>query len=198
MNTDSESKPERLPLPSPRSPESVDKRVLEFARDHAPRAGHRNTRTWWAGGMATACVAMVAVFIAAPEQPIMEERARDMATAQEEREPLAMEAAPRAALSAEASAAVGVKRIEANKAAERNAPAADAQIETEVAGDFILDFGGSIEPQRAHVAKLLELHELWSQGEKEAAQANWNAFIDDCGDCEFPASVEDAFETYLE
>ncbi len=58
----------KLPLPSPRSPAELDERIINAARERAPRPRPRR-QPWWMAGAATACVLVVAVMLVRPQQP---------------------------------------------------------------------------------------------------------------------------------
>jgi len=58
----------KLPLPQPRSPNHLDERILGYARDRVPER-RRISRPAWIGGLATAGVLVVALFITQPEAP---------------------------------------------------------------------------------------------------------------------------------
>ncbi len=58
----------KLHLPSPRSPAELDGRIINAARERAPRPRSQR-HPWWMAGAATACVLVVAVLLVKPQQP---------------------------------------------------------------------------------------------------------------------------------
>ncbi len=60
--------PGKLPLPTPRSPRALDDRILEVAREYAPKSRPRR-QPWWMAGAATASVLVIAVMLVQPQRP---------------------------------------------------------------------------------------------------------------------------------
>jgi len=176
-----------LNLPSPRSPEELDRRILDYARSRAP-ARRPHLRPWFAGGLATATVLVLAVYItetairptAGPEPEEAVEGATPMATPmtaepagfadQDELSPSRQRAERRLGEAAELS----MQKLA--QAPERDSTQSRRQ---------------------DTVQQLPVLAHLLEQDQGEEARARWQALLEQCPGCELPADLEEALQRYL-
>jgi hypothetical protein len=157
-------------LPSPRSPQHLDTKILARARASAPR---KRDRGWpvWGGGLATAAVLVTAVYLTQltapePDRPQLEDFSAD--------------GEPRM----QAPAATHMKR-------ELAQPREMADYASKIAAEPVEEAAGGAAPVDLHEA-LEQLRQLVSQGELEQARERYAELRASCGDCELPATLDEA------
>ncbi|RLQ22023.1 hypothetical protein DWB85_08770 [Seongchinamella sediminis] len=177
-----------MPLPSPRSPRELDERILARARAAAPQQ-HRRGPLAWAGGLATAAVLVVAVYLlrlsdtatltpAPASDPVQEEEAAG-APATAEIAPAANQADPQQKLKMSAARPAADFAAQA-PAAER----AEAAAAAPAAGDET--------PGPDINAELLRLQALEAAGKREQALREYAELRRRCADCALPQTLEQA------
>lgn len=189
---------DKLPLPSPRSPQELDQRIMAHARASAPTANRAGPLVW-GGGLATAAILVVAVYLtnltatndpAAPAQaPAVKEA---LILHDEAVSPAPEEVRPRANSGAEESYALDHADTDAVQAPiaaakTRTAPAtvmAARPIKAEADGPAM---GPAISTRLARIRAVLQ------QGKEEQARLEYAELRDSC-DCGLPQSLEQALE----
>ena len=177
-------------LPSPRSPAHLDGKILAHARANAPvKASH--WRPMWGGGLATAAVLVVAVYLT-------------QVTELEQADPVidAVPAAKQAKMQAPAPSSVTrevaspreidsyAEQFEADAAEEAPAMAAMADSPAgaaraspaELASDAAIDLDVALE----------KLRQLVDQGELEQAREEYAKLRQSCPGCDLPETLEEA------
>ena len=200
-----------LPLPSPRSPQDLDQRILAYARDNTPRSRPLLRPTWMAGA-ATACVLVVALLVGGPQQQApMESEARKSESVSEAPLPVTPAAAPTAqqAAGAQAEAAAPAASARAYKLAgdrdtrndsELSQAAADAGLQDmpaaqEESADMISGPQPGAEPQWL-AARIHEIALQLENGDQQAAREAYHALRQQCPDCQLPETLEEALAAY--
>lgn len=201
-----------LPLPSPRSPDDLDQRILAYARDKAPRS-RPLLRPAWMAGAATACVLVVALLVGGPQQPApIDTETRKYESVSETPVPAPPAAAPTAQQAAgaqpEAMAPAASARAAHKLASDRDtgndgAPtraAADAGLRDipaaqEEAADMINDPQPAGEPQWL-AARIHEIALQLETGDQQAARDAYHALRQQCRDCQLPETLEEALAAY--
>lgn len=186
---------DRNTLPSPRSPQRLDDKILAHARENAPdRTG--SWRPAWTGGLATAAILVVAVYLTqltnvdqpAPlpnSIPVTEEAAAPAAAAMKMQRAKPAQSADYA-VERETAEAAGQARESslasdaADTAYSARAPQPEAKPKKTVTQDLS--------------AELTRLRELLASGELEQAQAEYEALRKSCPDCMLPLTLEQALD----
>ena len=197
---------EHIPLPSPRSTQELDEKILAYARDNAPRQRrHRPAR--WVAGLATAGIVAVAVLIALPQRPTPQ-----LARQVEERSSIAENQVIAPVASMKMSSPEPREDISALEeyAGERAPAAARALPATPVAdsdAESLNDASAASEMTAAGAAAKMDkeqLHEqlelcaeLLATGREQQARASYQALREQCPACELPESLEEAVEQEL-
>ena len=206
----------KLPLPSPRSSDELDERILRAARERAPASGSQR-QPWWLAGAATASVLVIAVTMSLNESPSFDASeesatvtaARASAPAQkmkrERSETLEMSASMEMSDQAAAQPAAARMGIASDSLAEEavseyalapanSAPAPEAQIARKSA-QAAPELNPTNTP-RGLPEQLQVLSDLVRQGEQEQAQINYEALKKSCRDCDLPEKLEQAIAKY--
>lgn len=203
-----------LPLPSPRPDRALDDRILDYARDHAPRPPAPAPGRWVAG-LATAGIVAVALLIALPRQPakqaVEQEASPGVAAspapglpaaarlAESDRLPVAkMQASPTKETAAEPGREAGASgRLQ-------GAPAADSDLAgaaREAAEESVAAAAPAAPPAeqvtaRALAQDLQHCADLLRSGHDREARAAYQSLRDACAHCELPDTLEQALERY--
>jgi hypothetical protein len=201
-----------LPLPSPRSPDGLDQRILAYARDNAPRS-RPLLRPAWMTGAATACVLVVALLVGGPQQQApLESEARKSEAVGEAPLPATPAAAPTAQRAGgaqlEATAPAASARAAHKLAGDRDTrnyselsqAAADAGLQDlpaaqEEAADMPSDPQPVGEPQWL-AARIHEIALQLENGNQQAARDAYRALRQQCPDCQLPETLEEALAAY--
>lgn len=213
-----ETREGQLPLPSPRSPRKLDEKILAHARANAPQK-RASLSKGWTGGMATAAVLVVTVYLTAvtetnspPERP---------APAMLEEQGITAGASAPAAKQARAKRKLEIgAAYDSLKAAPRE-DAADLHDADSLEGAYSVKGANSFEKEelqmesaaamasirapepKASAAKsatrnlqgtLAHLLELVDQGKTEQARREYEELLNACGECSLPDTLEQAME----
>ena len=201
-----------MPLPSPRSTQELDEKILAYARDNAPRQ-RRHQPARWVAGLATAGIVAVAVLIALPQRPTpqlarqVEERdsisenqvivpvaSMKMSGPEPGKEISALEEyADEPAPAAAAARALPATPVAASEAEPLNDTSAASELA--VAG-AAAKAASNMDKEQLH--QQLELcAELLETGREAQARASYRALREQCPACELPESLEEAIEQEL-
>ncbi len=210
----------KLPLPSPRSPQQLDDKILAYARGNAPeRKFFRQPR--WIAGLATASIVALALFITKPQR--LEPDFRTPAPSLQENLPLDADraekakrelAAPAATMKMSRSTGQAARMDKYKNLADESLPeqeiAADAMAEAVEADEERIH--GATQPleltlSAAELKKFTseELHDklqlyadMVKKGDEERARAAYQQLRKSCPDCALPDTLAQAFVTLLE
>ena len=168
----------KLPLPSPRSPSGLDKKILAYAKQQLPEK-----RTYrpalWLSGLATASVVAIAVIIAIPEQPRVSAPTAD---------------SPRTAVNESADMEIMVQRRARKQSVPMAASAAlYAEDDMAVAAAATMPI---LDSTTIH-QQLREMAALVKRGESKQAALDYQKLKELCPHCDLPTTVEEAIEKYL-
>ncbi len=196
MNDSDRPEQEQLPLPKPRSPAELDRKILAYASAQAPRR-RRVLQPWFTGGLATAALLVVAVLIIPTEQPGRESSPAGLAT--ERLEADARSASPASEPAAGAAPTLpdrdyrarseSARMISADQALEKQRP----QREELRAGAAAP--GATTDRERVLQA-LPGLARLMEQGEAGRAQQAWDELLSRCPDCDLPRQLTEALAQF--
>jgi hypothetical protein len=189
----------KLPLPSPRSPRELDEKILAHARARAPQRKPALSMGML-GGLATACMIVVAVFITVPQQspqaPVTEpspaRSQADMAVSSaigKVEEVKEMPAAPSARMKMARSAGAVRLDMEAQKPLPEMALSADSAVMADEAIAFADD---PLKEELSRLAALLE------DGNIEQAREAYQKLRGDCPACNLPETLEQALQDMRE
>ncbi len=173
-------------LPSPRSPEHLDNRILAHARANAPTR-NSHWRPIWGGGLATAAVLVVAVYLTQMAE-------LEQADPVLEAVPVAREASklPPSPSGMEREITVYAEDL-ATDAAEEALPMAamaDSAAVTASAKPKKLASGATTDLDLEQALDGLRL--LVDQGELEQAQEAYAQLREACSDCDLPETLKEA------
>jgi len=166
----------KMPLPSPRSPAELDEKILAHAKRQAPERKFK-LRPIWLSGLVTASVVAVAVLIAIPQQP--EPRVYESEAAPERRRSDMPVSAP---MSLE-------KKMTSR---DTMGITADYALRESAAAPAVEQLDDSTLQSR-----LLQLSRILENGDSKQAEAAYEQLKFSCGDCELPATLEEAITKYL-
>ena len=201
----------KLPLPSPRSPDDLDQRILAYARDNTPRSRPLLRPTWMAGA-ATACVLVVALLVGGPQRQVpMESEARKSESVSEVPSPAAAPAPQRVDSAAPEAAAPAVSARAARKIASDRDAMNDSEFSRAAADAGLQDMPTTQEesaykssgPQPAMeppwlAARIHEIARQLEDGDLQAAQEAYHALQQQCPECQLPETLEEALAAYPE
>lgn len=190
---------DKLPLPSPGSPRELDEKILAHARANAP-AGKRAGPLAWGGGLATASILVVAVYLTNltgsndPAAPARVPAAEEVSLQPENAPaaPAAMKMQARSRASDEASLAADYADTIEDLTAETEAseghaaalPANHLKAEADTA---------AIEPLIRD--RLEQFRAMLQRGQEEQARLEYAALRDSC-DCKLPQTLEQALARF--
>ena len=184
----------KIPLPSPRSPAELDKKILAYAQQRLPEKKHYRPPLWLSG-LATASVVVVAVLIAMPNQA-----------------PSIMPGEEPPAVST-SMAKTKTSAADQNSFLERSAASADMKLMASPAArkkSYDAAAGAMYEEQEIAVTEttssldsdgikeqLQPLAAMLKNGDSEKAMQDYREIIKLCPDCDLPPTLEEAIEKYL-
>jgi hypothetical protein len=202
----------KLPLPSPRSSDELDERILRAAREQAP-ISRPQRQPWWLAGAATASVLVIAVTMTwtelAPFNASEENAAASAAKASIQVNKLKRESSEMAEMDASMEMS---DQAAAKPAAARMGLSSDAMNEEMISEKALAptvrapevreSAQAAAELQRPTspptlIEQLQMLSELVRQGEEEKAQIDYEALKKACPDCDLPEKLDQAIAKYL-
>jgi len=210
----------KLPLPSPRSPQQLDDKILAYARDNAPEK-KSFLQPRWVAGLATASVVALALFITEPQQqtpnfstpaPVLEEDMSPGAVRTESVKAKPKAPAARMKMSRSTGQAARLDKYEmlADEPLLEQESAADAMAAGAVADEDItsnsaqpLELATTAREMKKFTSeelrdKVQHYADLVEQGEGEQARADYQQLRLACPDCPLPDTLAQAIATLLE
>lgn len=187
-----------LPLPSPRSPRELDEKILAHARAKTP-AKSRSPRIAWAGGVATASVLVVAVYLgnmAGPGQDLIMPNGQAV---MEEESFTDTEALPLPKASRKLSAEMST--VEPAALPARSAAVHSATTEEREKGmtatkresmDFSREQSMATTTEQDTLEALQQLRDLFERGEVQQARTAYAKLKVSCEQCDLPETLEQA------
>lgn len=182
----------QLPLPTPRSPQELDERILAHARAKAPEKRSVHT-AGWLGGMATTAVLVVAIYLTNITET--NQGLTPAAPAVQKEESESAEAAATMARPARAKLKAGAE-FDALGAA----PAEQDELRKAPAAEMAQDNASFQAMKRADdtapnlQGTLRHLQALLMRGEKERAHREYQELRNACSECGLPNALEEALE----
>jgi len=185
----------KMPLPSPRSPQSLDKTILDYAQKNVPAKKSSFGKPLWISGLATASIIGIAVIISQPKHtsytPQAETAAFSTGLAHDE-------AAPPRPTSKIARAersmpeSLATQKLQSHTLQAMSAPL--VRVEAQLS-DADASAASSIELNTDEVKiQLQELSALLDKGESIRAEAAYAALKQRCSNCELPDTLAAALE----
>jgi hypothetical protein len=210
----------KLPLPSPRSPQQLDDKILAYARDNAPEKKSFLPPRWVAG-LATASVVVLALFITEPQQqtpqfreltPTLDENLPSDAASSEKakRKPAAPTTGMKMSLSTGQAAAIDKYEMRADEplpeqeiatGAMAAAVEADKDLVSRAAAPLELSATDSelITFSSEELSDKLQLYsDMVEKGEGVQARAAYQQLRQACPDCNLPDTLAKALIISLE
>ena len=204
----------KLPLPSPRSPQQLDDKILAYARDNAPEKKSFLPPRWVAG-LATASVVVLALFITEPQQqtpqfkeltPTLKENLpSDAARAvKAKKKPAAPSTRMKMSLSTGQAAAIDKYEMRADEPLPEQEIAAGAMAAAvEADKDRASSAAAPLEPSATdselitftseELSDKLQLYaDMVEQGEGVQARAAYQQLRQACPDCDLPDTLAQA------
>ena len=187
----------KTPLPSPRSPQELDEKILAYARQQLPaKKSYRGPL--WLSGLATASVVVIAVLIVTPDQPDTIAPALESAAVApaSRKAKLSMTTLNSPVESDTASADIprAAPQSASNRKATKKMMGASAVYAEQdmFAADVALDFDpGKLQEHLRQLASMLD------NGATDPANSAYEALKSSCGDCDLPSTLAEAIEKYL-
>ena len=168
----------KLPLPSPRSPSELDKKILAYAKQQIPEKKPYRPPLWLSG-MATASVIAIAIFIAIPDQP-----------------PTLLPT-PRSAVMEKPAKVEMLMQQSARKQSAPVAASAALYAEQEMAASDSMQMPMPLLDTVTIQQHLQEMDSLLKRGDSKQAALKYQEMKKHCPHCDLPATVEQAIEKYL-
>ena len=191
----------KMPLPSPRSPQKLDRTIIQHAQQNVPVKKRAFAKPIWISGLATASVLGIAVLISQPKFAGITEQAETAAfsTGIQKVAPDKVAPAPSTS-SASVSGTLMLKRAPVKKKQFHKLEAISA---SPLAATQLSDEEISYTRSRAEFdidslrAQLQTLSAQLDSGEASQAEAAYDALKRECSNCKLPDTLADAIEKHL-
>lgn len=184
----------QMPLPSPRSPKALDEKILAHARAHTPPK-RSSIHMGWTGGLATAAVLVMAVYLTTTTETIKEPVLSSPQAVKEERAATAAATTVSSEAAAKRKATAQADFDSADELVSEQEELQMAPVAEMAAGAATLRSSKTLDWAAPNIQETLDqLQALLEGGELESASQGYAELRSACGECGLPDTLEQALE----